>query len=60
MSDMERLSRDYITWREIAVKNKIAVIFGGKLFHDECMKKRFPAELYAGSFSEVAEFTRNL
>lgn len=60
MNDMERLSHDYLVWREIAVKNKIAVIFGGKIFHDECMKKRFPAELYADSFTQVAEFTRSI
>lgn len=60
MNDIERLSRDYFDLREIAVKNKISVIAGGKIFRDECMKKRFPADLYAGSFTEVAEFARNL
>lgn len=59
MHDIERLSRDYADLREIAVKNRIAVIIGGKLFRDECMQKRFPADLYAESFSDVAEFAHS-
>lgn len=60
MNDIERLSRDYLDLREIIVKNKISVIFGGKIFRDECMKKRFPAELHADSFSQVANFSHNI
>ena len=60
MNDIERLSRDYADLREIACKNKISIVFGGRIFRDECMQKRFPGEFYAQSFAEVAEFTRNL
>lgn len=60
MNDIERLSRDYLDMREIASKNKISVIAGGKIFRDECVQKRFPADLYAHTFANVAEFVRNL
>ena len=60
MNDLERLSRDYADLRETACKNKISVIAGGKIFRDECVQKRFPAELYAESFADVADFTRGL
>lgn len=60
MNDIERISRDYADLREITNKNKISVIVGGKIFQDQCVRKRFPAELYAESFAEVADFVRNL
>jgi excisionase family DNA binding protein len=60
MNDIERLSRDYLDLREIAVKNKISIIAGGRIFRDECVRKRFPADLYAENFAEVAHFARNL
>ena len=58
INDIERLSRDFIGFREQAVKQKTAVILGGKIFETECVRKRFPAELYAQSFEEFAEFVR--
>ncbi len=60
MNDLERLSRDYAELRDFTGKNKISVIVGGKIFYDDCIRKRFPAELYAESFADVAAFTRNL
>ncbi len=60
MNDIERLSRDYLDLRETAAKNKISIIVGGRIFRDECVKKRFPADTYADNFADVAEFTRNL
>ena len=60
MNDLERLSRDYSELREIACRNKISVIFGGKIFHTECVQKRFPADFYAENFADVADFTSSL
>ncbi len=60
LGDLERLSRDYKQFRETAVKLKIPVIFGGKVFGDEIIRRRFPAELYAESFADVAEFVRKI
>ena len=60
INDIERLSRDFTGFRESAVKQKISVILGGKIFENECMRKRFPAELYAQNFTEVAEYAREI
>ncbi len=60
MNDIERLSRDYLDLREIAAKNKTSIIVGGRIFRDECVRKRFPADFYADSFADVAGFARNL
>ncbi len=58
MNDMERLSHDYAEFRK-QIK-EIPVILGGGVFGNECMQKRFPAELYAGSFSELTNFISDL
>lgn len=60
MNDLERLSRDYSELREIACRNKISITFGGKIFHTECVQKRFPADFYAENFADVADFTSSL
>lgn len=60
ISEIERLSRDYRELRETAVKMKIPMILGGKIFEDDHIRRRFPAELYAESFAEVAHFVERL
>ncbi|MEP6900734.1 MAG: B12-binding domain-containing protein [Actinomycetota bacterium] len=60
LAEFERLSRDYKEFRETAVKLKIPVILGGKIFDDAHIRRRFPAELYAESFAEVADFIERL
>lgn len=60
INDIERLSRDFINFRESVAKQKISIILGGKVFDDACMRKRFPADLYAQSFTEVAEYAREM
>ena len=58
--DPERLFRDYREFREKASRLRIPVILGGRAFSEPRMRERFPAELYAGSFAEVAEFVRTV
>lgn len=60
INDIERLSRDYAAFREAAVKQKVSIILGGKIFDADCMRKRFPADLYAQAFAEVAEYAREI
>lgn len=60
LAEVERLSRDYKEFRESAVKLKIPIILGGKIFDDDHIRRRFPAELYAESFAEVAGFIERL
>lgn len=57
-NDIERLSRDFADLRELAVKQKTSIVLGGRIFDDECIRKRFPADLYAQNFREVAEYAR--
>ncbi|HSK71590.1 MAG TPA: MerR family DNA-binding transcriptional regulator [Pyrinomonadaceae bacterium] len=58
MNNLERLAHDFREFREETERHKVSIILGGKVFEDECVRKRFPAELYAQSFSDVAEFVR--
>ncbi len=60
MGDIERLIRDYKIVTEQTEKFSIPVILGGKMFADECIRRRFPADLYARSFAEVVVFTQRL
>lgn len=60
MGDAERISRDYKTFIEQIGKLKIPIVLGGRAFADEQIRRRFPAGLYARSFTEIVEFTRGL
>jgi excisionase family DNA binding protein len=60
MTDIERLARDYKIFLEQIAKLKIPVIFGGRAFADEQIRRRFSADLYARSFGEVVNFTQSL
>lgn len=60
LSDLERLSRDYKNFTEQIAKLKVSVIVGGRVFADEQIRQRFPANLYAESFNEVVGFTKGL
>jgi hypothetical protein len=57
---LERLSRDYKDFREKIAKLEIPILLGGGVFEDEHIRKRFESEFYARSFTDVAEFARNL
>jgi excisionase family DNA binding protein len=60
MTDVERLSRDYKSFAEQISKLKIPIVLGGRVFNDEPIRPRFPANYYAHSFSEVARLTQRL
>lgn len=60
MTDIERLARDYKEFREHVGKLKIPIVLGGRAFFEEQIRRRFPAELHAQSFAEVAAFVRQL
>jgi excisionase family DNA binding protein len=60
INDLERLSRDYKDFREKTASLEIPVLLGGRVFEDEHVRKRFASEFYARSFTDVAEFARNL
>ncbi len=58
VGDVERLSRDYKIFTEQIGKLKIPIVFGGRAFADEQIRRRFPADLYARSFAELVNFTQ--
>ena len=60
LSDLERLSRDYKNFTEQIGKYKIPIVMGGAVFQDEQIRRRFPAEIYARNFAELAAYTNNL
>ncbi len=60
INDLERLTRDYKDFREKIAKLEIPVLLGGRVFEDEHIRRRFKSEFYARSFTDVAEFARNL
>lgn len=60
LSDLERLSRDYKDFRDQMEKLKIPVILGGNVFQNDHIRFRFPAELHAESFDEVADFIEGI
>jgi len=60
LENIDRLARDYKELRENAVRMKIPLILGGKPFEDDHIRRRFPAEIYAESFAEVAHFIERL
>ena len=60
MTDIERLSRDYKEFRERIAKLKIPIVLGGRAFENDCIRGRFPAELYAQDFNDAANFAREI
>jgi MerR family transcriptional regulator, light-induced transcriptional regulator len=60
ISDLDRLTRDYKDFREKINRLEIPVLLGGAVFEDENVRRRFAGEFYAQSFTDVAEFARNL
>ncbi len=60
ISDLERLSRDYKHFTEQIAKTGIPIVVGGQVLCDEQIHHRFPAKIYARSFTEVSDFTKKI
>ena len=60
ITDIDRLSRDYREFQTKIGKLKIPVIVGGRIFDDERFRCRFPAYLYADTFSQLVDFSQQL
>jgi MerR family transcriptional regulator, light-induced transcriptional regulator len=58
INDPERLARDYQDFRQKTANLGIPIILGGRVFHDEHIRKRFPSDSYVQTFSAVAEYAR--
>lgn len=60
MTDIERLSRDYVEFNTEICRLNSAVILGGRAFREQKIRERFSADFYAENFSQVIEFSREL
>jgi MerR family transcriptional regulator, light-induced transcriptional regulator len=57
LNDTDRAARDYSDFRSKTIKYKIPVVMGGKALGTERVSRKFPADLHASSFSNLAEFS---
>lgn len=60
ITDIDRASRDYRDFQAKIGKLKIPIIIGGRVFDDERFRSRFPAYLYADTFSQLVDFSKEL
>lgn len=60
LTDIERLSRDFRSFNEKLCKTDGQVILGGRAFQDLHIRRRFPADFFAESFTDVVQFTRKI
>jgi len=60
MENVERASRDYKDFRAQFAKIKTSVVLGGRAFNEQNITRRFPAELRARTFTELAAFAQVL
>ena len=58
INELERAALDYRTLQTQICKLNAKVVFGGRAFADERIKKRFPADLHADSFARLLEFAQ--
>lgn len=56
ISDIERFARDYKIFIGQIAASQIPIVLGGRAFHDEQIRRRFPADFYARNFAEVVAF----
>lgn len=55
-TELDRLTRDYGLFRENTSRLKIPIVLGGRVFDDEYVRRRFPADHYADTFRSLADF----
>ncbi|HEX7955475.1 MAG TPA: B12-binding domain-containing protein [Pyrinomonadaceae bacterium] len=58
--ELEHNVRDYANFAEAARACGARVVLGGEGFRGEAARRRFPADLHAESFADLAEFLRSL
>lgn len=57
---LDRAAREYGDFSKTARRRHAAIVLGGAGFADAGVRKRLPADLYAESFQQLAEFIRTL
>lgn len=60
LSDIDRLSRDYRSFSEKLCRRNTSVVLGGRAFEESHIRKRFPADFYAKSFTNLTEYVKKV
>ena len=58
--NIERTSHDYKNFRKSMAELKIPIALGGRIFNQNNVKKRFPADYYPKNFIQLREFSQEL
>lgn len=58
--ELEHNARDYTQFESAARARGTRVVLGGEGFRGEAVRRKFPADLHAESFRDLAEFIRGL
>jgi methanogenic corrinoid protein MtbC1 len=58
--ELEHNARDYGQFEASARARGTRVVLGGEGFRGEAVRRKFPADLHAESFADLAEFIRAL
>ncbi|HEY0171122.1 MAG TPA: B12-binding domain-containing protein [Pyrinomonadaceae bacterium] len=58
--ELEHNARDYTQFEAAARARGTRVVLGGEGFRGEAVRRKFPADLHAESFKDLAEFLRRL
>ena len=58
--ELEHNARDYTQFEAAARARGTRVVLGGEGFRGEAVRRKFPADLHAESFGDLAEFIRRL
>jgi excisionase family DNA binding protein len=59
LADPDRAAREFGELRQIANRAGATLVIGGEAFSDESLRERFPADLYARNFTDLATFVRH-
>ena len=58
--NIERTSHDYKNFRKSMAELKIPIALGGRIFNQNSVKNRFPADYYPKNFTQLREFSQEL
>ncbi|HEX8174279.1 MAG TPA: B12-binding domain-containing protein [Pyrinomonadaceae bacterium] len=60
LNGLDRAAREYAEFHRTAQQRGARVVLGGAGFADPAVRRRLPADLHAGSFSQLEEFIKRL
>jgi methanogenic corrinoid protein MtbC1 len=60
IENIERSSRDHQDFCKKISKQNVKLVLGGQIFEDENIRKRFPADYFPKSFTEVSDIAKQI